>query len=192
MTSGRFFLVNFALVAGYLLLKSSLMEVVPAERLVALGGLYHWSALMLLAVGWSAHLIRSHSSTGSAIGDLKLLGKPLMMYALLASLSVWAWNHGLAADSTELKVALQKARVMTQTETEADYVAFLEQSDPPEVMPDRLTFREQALEQIEWMNAPAMTLAMALVVYMAAGVVLTGLSVLFLHKIWNVASVGMT
>jgi len=81
---------------------------------------------------------------------------------------------------------------MSQTETEAAYAVFLEQSDHPEVMPDRLTFREQALEQIEWMNAPAMTLAMALVVYMAAGVVLTGLSVLFLHKIWNVASVGMT
>ena len=50
--------VPLLLAAGYFAFKWALAGPVNAERLVALGGMYHWSALTLLAVlgsfGWSA------------------------------------------------------------------------------------------------------------------------------------------
>ena len=188
MTLTRILLLNLLLIGGYMLMKAGLANAVPPERLVALGGLYHWSAMVLLAVGWSAALIRGGWSSGSATGDLKAIGRPLMTYAVMASLSVWAWNHVVAKDATALKVALQRAQVLEHTENDEAYAAFLADADLEGTAPEREQFKEQALEQIEWMNGPALTLAMALIVYLAAGSLLTGLAVLVLHKIWNIAS----
>ena len=171
-----------------MLMKAGPANAVPPERLVAVGGLYHWSAMVLLAVGWSTALIRGGWSSGSATGDLKALGRPLMTYAVMASLSVWAWNHVVAKDATALKVALQRAQVLEHTENDEAYATFLADAELEGTAPEREQFKEQALEQIAWMNGPALTLAMALIVYLAAGSLLTGLAVLVLHKIWNIAS----
>ena len=188
MTLTRIFLLNLLLISVYMLMKAGLANTIPPERLVALGGLYHWSAMVLLAVGWSTALVRGGWSSGTATGDLKALGRPLMLYAVMASLSVWAWNHGVAKDATALKVALQRAQVLEHTENDKAYAAFLVEADLEDNAPGREQFRGQALEQIAWMNGPALTLAMALIVYLAAGSLLTGLAVLVLHKIWNIAS----
>ena len=49
---------SLLLLVGYALLKSWMLEHVPYERAVALGGLYHWSSLVLLAACWSIWLVR--------------------------------------------------------------------------------------------------------------------------------------
>ena len=65
------------LAAGYFAFKWLLAGPINAERLVALGGMYHWSALTLLALGWSVWMVRRNGSTQSFWGDFKQLTKPL-------------------------------------------------------------------------------------------------------------------
>ena len=57
-----------ALIAGYVLFKAVSSEWVLAERAVALGGMYHWTALVTLVVGWSVAMVRQgwSAALGSA------------------------------------------------------------------------------------------------------------------------------
>lgn len=181
---------SFLLIAGYLAFKWALAGQINEERLVAFGGMYHWSALTILAAGWSVWLVRAKAWTGSFWGDFKTLAKPVVIYALLAALSVWSWNHVFAAESTELRKALRLAQIDSVTETEATFSEFLAQQDSEnmDVVPDRMTYREQARDQVEWMLSGGVTLVLSTLTYLFAAVVLALCSVVLLHHIWGLST----
>jgi glucan phosphoethanolaminetransferase (alkaline phosphatase superfamily) len=181
---------SFLLIAGYLAFKWSLAGQINEERLVAFGGMYHWSALTMLAVGWSVWLVRTRAWTGSFWGDFKTLAKPLVVYALLAALSVWSWNHVFAAESTELRKALRLAQIDSVTETEAAFSEFLAQQDSENMqrVSDRMTYREQARDQVEWMLSGGVTLVLSMLTYLFAAVVLALCAVFLLHHIWGLST----
>lgn len=192
MTARRLVGWTAGLLAGYVLFKWGLAGRVEAERFVALGGMYHWTALVVLTVASSMTLVRGHHSSGKAWADFRWLVRPLMGYALLASLAVWGWNHVVAAETTELRKALRKAQIEENTSSEAAFTAWVQASGSLENLqiPDRLTYREQALSQVDWMLSGSVTLVLSLVMYTVAAWVLAGVSTLLLHHIWGIASLG--
>ena len=178
------------LAAGYFGFKWLLAGPVNAERLVALGGMYHWSALTMMATGYGMWIWRQRKSTGSFWGDFKLLAKPLALYAVLAGASVWGWNHVVDLDSTELRKSLRLAQIETQTASDEAYTAFLESQEPQDAarFPDRVTYREQAQTQVSWMLSGGLTFALALLTYFTAAMLLSLFVTVLLHQIWGVAT----
>ena len=176
--------------AGYFALKWALAASINAERLVALGGMYHWSALTMMATGYGMWIWRQRKSTGSFWGDFKLLAKPLALYAVLAGASVWGWNHVVDLDSTELRKSLRLAQIETQTASDEAYTAFLESQEPQDAarFPDRVTYREQAQTQVSWMLSGGLTFALALLTYFTAAMLLSLFVTVLLHQIWGVAT----
>ena len=176
--------------AGYFAFKWVLAGSTNAERLVALGGVYHWSALTIMAIGCGMQIWRRRLSTGSFWGDFKLMAKPLALYAVMASASVWGWNHVVDHDSTELRKSLRLAQIETQTANEEAYTAFLAQQEPQDAarFPDRQTYREQAQAQVAWMLSGGVTLALALLAYFFAAILLSLFATVLLHQIWGIAT----
>jgi len=134
--------------------------------------------------------VRTRAWTGSFWGDFKTLAKPLVVYALLAALSVWSWNHVFAAESTELRKALRLAQIDSVTETEAAFSEFLAQQDSENMqrVSDRMTYREQARDQVEWMLSGGVTLVLSMLTYLFAAVVLALCAVFLLHHIWGLST----
>ena len=139
-----------------------------AKALVALGGMYHWTAMTLLrhgmAAGW---FVRERQHTGSFWGDFKQLCQPLVFYAMLGiRCSVWGWNHVVASESTALRKALRLAQIEEHTVTEEPTnLPFQEprsgRKHPP--LPDRETYREQGQSpSVDWMLSGGVTLVLAL------------------------------
>ena len=178
------------LAAGYFAFKWLLAGPINAERLVALGGMYHWSALTLLALGWSVWMIRRNGSTQSFWGDFKQLTKPLAVYAILAACSVWGWNHVVAKDATELRKALRLAQIEEYTASEEAYAAFVAEQGLESVgeMPDRETYRTQATTQVSWMLSGGVTFVLSLITYLFAAMLLSLCATVLLHQIWGIAS----
>ena len=178
------------LVAGYFAFKWLLAGPVNAERLVALGGMYHWSALTLLALGWSVWMVRRDGSTQSFWGDFKQLTKSLAVYAILAACSVWGWNHMVAKDATELRKALRLAQIEEHTASEEAYAAFVTEQGLESVgeMPDRETYRTQATTQVSWMLSGGVTFVLSLITYLFAAMLLSLCATVLLHQIWGIAS----
>ena len=192
MRPGPLWGVTVALIGGYLALKWALIGVVEPERLVGYGGIYHWTALSGLTAGWSAWMIRTTASSKSFWGDFKILAKPVVVYALLASGAVWLWNHVLASDATELRKALRLAQIDDQTSTPEAYAAFVEQQ-PEErqaQFPDRLEYKEQATSQVTWMLSGGVTLIFSMLAYLVAALILALCATLLLHHIWGVATLS--
>ena len=182
-----------ALIAGYVLFKAVSSEWVLAERAVALGGMYHWTAMTLLVVGSCVWLVRERQHTGSFWGDFKKLSQPLVLYAMLASGSVWGWNHVVAAESTALRKALRVAQIEEHTATEKAYQSFLESQDQGENalhLPDRETYRDQAKAQVDWMLSGGVTLVLALLTYLFASVLLALVATVLLHHIWGLPTLS--
>lgn len=192
MTARRLAGWTAGLLVGYFLFKWGLAGHVEEERLVALGGMYHWTALVVLTGTSSVMLVHGKRSTGNAWGDFRWIVRPLMAYAVLASLAVWGWNHLVAAETTELRKALRKAQIEEHTSSEEAFSAWVQASGSREDLhiPDRLTYREQALNQVDWMLSGSVTFVLSLVMYMIAAWVLAGVSTLLLHHIWGIASLG--
>lgn len=183
---------SLLLLAGYLAFKWGLAGSVNEERLVALGGMYHWSALTTLVAGWSMWLVRTKGSTRSFWGDFKLLAKPVFLYALLAAGSVYVWNHVIANESTELRKALRVAQIEEHTATEAAYAEFVSQqvAEQQPNLPSREEYRSQALAQVNWMLSGGVTLVLSLLMYLFASLVLALCATVLLHQIWGVATLG--
>lgn len=181
---------SLALIAGYWVLKYALVGDVNEERLVALGGMYHWSALTVLTAGWAIWLVRRSRSTLSFWGDFKLLAKPAVVYALLASASVFGWNHLLARETVELRKALRIAQIEANTASDSAFETFAEKLplDQQARLPERDSYREQALAQVEWMHSGGVTLVLSLLTYLFASVVLALGATLLVHHIWGVSS----
>lgn len=178
------------LAAGYFAFKWLLAGPINAERLVALGGMYHWSALTLLALGWSVWMIRRNGSTQSFWGDFKQLTKPLAVYAILAACSVWGWNHVVAKDATELRKALRLAQIEENTASEEAYAAFVAEQGLESVgeLPDRETYQTQATTQVSWMLSGGVTFVLSLITYLFAAMLLSLCATVLLHQIWGIAS----
>ena len=178
------------LAAGYFAFKWLLAGPINAERLVALGGMYHWSALTLLALGWSIWMIRRNGSTQSFWGDFKQLTKPLAVYAILAACSVWGWNHVVAKDATELRKALRLAQIEEHTASEEAYAAFVAEQGLESVgeLPDRETYQTQATTQVSWMLSGGVTFLLSLITYLFAAMLLSLCATVLLHQIWGIAS----
>jgi len=178
------------LAAGYFAFKWLLAGPINAERLVALGGMYHWSALTLLALGWSVWMIRRNGSTQSFWGDFKQLTKPLAVYAILAACSVWGWNHVVAKDATELRKALRLAQIEEHTASEEAYAAFVAKQGLESVgeLPDRETYQTQATTQVSWMLSGGVTFLLSLITYLFAAMLLSLCATVLLHQIWGIAS----
>lgn len=178
------------LAAGYFAFKWLLAGPINAERLVALGGMYHWSALTLLALGWSVWMIRRNGSTQSFWGDFKQLTKPLAVYAILAACSVWGWNHVVAKDATELRKALRLAQIEEHTASEEAYAAFVAEQGLESVgeLPDRETYQTQATTQVSWMLSGGVTFVLSLITYLFAAMLLSLSATVLLHQIWGIAS----
>tara|TARA_B100000524_G_C23653413_1_gene370934 strand:+ start:1294 stop:1869 length:576 start_codon:yes stop_codon:yes gene_type:complete len=178
------------LAAGYFAFKWLLAGPINAERLVALGGMYHWSALTLLALGWSVWMIRRNGSTQSFWGDFKQLTKPLAVYAILAACSVWGWNHVVAKDATELRKALRLAQIEEHTASEEAYAAFVAEQGLESVgeLPDRETYQTQATTQVSWMLSGGVTFVLSLITYLFAAMLLSLCATVLLHQIWGIAS----
>lgn len=183
---------SLALLLGYLAFKWALADAVNEERLVALGGMYHWSALTALTAGWSIWLVRQKRSTHSFAGDFKLLARPVFLYALLASGAVYVWNHGIARESTAWRKALRLAQIEEHTSSDAAFQAFVEGQplEQQSAFPDRETYREQATTQVEWMLSGGVTLVLSLLTYLFASLVLTLCATFLLHQIWGIATLG--
>lgn len=181
------------LCGGYFAFKWLLASSLNAERLVALGGMYHWTAMTLLVVGTCMLLVAERQHTGSFWGDFKKLCQPLVLYAMLASGSVWGWNHVIDAESTALRKALRMAQIEENTATEAAYQAFVErqnQRDSNPNLPDRETYRAQATSQVNWMLSGGVTLVLALLTYLFASVLLALVATVLLHHIWGLPSLS--
>ena len=178
------------LAAGYFGFKWLLAGPVNAERLVALGGMYHWSALTLLALGWSVWMVRGGGSTRSFWGDFKQLTKPLAIYAILAACAVWGWNHVVAKDATELRKALRMAQIEEQTASDEAYAAFVAEQGVDTVgeLPDRETYRTQATTQVSWMLSGGVTFVLSLITYLFAAMLLSLCATVLLHQIWGIAT----
>ena len=178
------------LAAGYFAFKWLLAGPINAERLVALGGMYHWSALTLLALGWSVWMVRRNGSTQSFWGDFKQLTKPLAVYAILAACSVWGWNHVVAKDATELRKALRLAQIEEHTASEEAYAAFVAEQGLESVgeLPDRETYQTQATTQVSWMLSGGVTFVLSLITYLVAAMLLSLCATVLLHQIWGIAS----
>ena len=178
------------LAAGYFAFKWLLAGPINAERLVALGGMYHWSALTLLALGWSVWMVRRDGSTQSFWGDFKQLTKPLAVYAILAACSVWGWNHVVAKDATELRKALRLAQIEEHTASEEAYAAFVAEQGLESVgeLPDRETYQTQATTQVSWMLSGGVTFVLSLITYLFAAMLLSLCATVLLHQIWGIAS----
>lgn len=178
------------LAAGYFAFKWLLAGPINAERLVALGGMYHWSALTLLALGWSVWMVRRGGSTQSFWGDFKQLTKPLAVYAILAACSVWGWNHVVAKDATELRKALRLAQIEENTASDEAYAAFVAEQGAESVgeLPDRETYRSQATTQVSWMLSGGVTFVLSLITYLFAAMLLSLCATVLLHQIWGIAS----
>lgn len=178
------------LAAGYFAFKWLLAGPINAERLVALGGMYHWSALTLLALGWSVWMIRRNGSTQSFWGDFKQLTKPLAVYAILAACSVWGWNHVVAKDATELRKALRLAQIEEHTASEEAYAAFVDEQGLESLgeLPDRETYQTQATTQVSWMLSGGVTFVLSLITYLFAAMLLSLCATVLLHQIWGIAS----
>ncbi len=181
-----------ALAAGYFGFKWALSGLVNAERVVALGGMYHWSALTLLALGWSAWMIRKRKSTNTFWGDFKQLTQPLALYAIVASCCVWGWNHVVALEATELRKALRLAQIEEHTSSPEAYAAFVQEQGAETMaeLPDRDTYRKQATSQVHWMLSGGVTLVLALITYLFAAVLLSLCATMLLHQIWGIATLG--
>ena len=178
------------LAAGYFAFKWLLAGPINAERLVALGGMYHWSALTLLALGWSVWMVRRGGSTKSFWGDFKQLTKPLAVYAILAACSVWGWNHVVAKEATELRKALRRAQIDEHTASDEAYAAFVAEQGVESVgeLPDRETYRTQATTQVSWMLSGGVTFVLSLITYLFAAMLLSLCATVLLHQIWGIAS----
>ena len=181
---------SLLLLMGYALLKGWMLEHVPYERAVAMGGLYHWSSIVLITASWSIWMVRQRASKGSTWGDVQQLLRPTLTHALLASLSVWAWNHAWAAETTLLRKSIRLAQINANTETEEAYALFLEAQKnlEPEHMPDRQTYRDQANAQVNWMLSGGVTLVLSLLVYVLAAFVLSVVASVVLHQIWGITT----
>ena len=157
---------------------------------MALGGLYHWSSLVLLAACWSIWLVRHKDSKGSTLGDVQQLLRPTLFHALLASLSVWTWNHAWAEETTQLRKSIRMAQINANTESDDAYASFLDAQDDhnSELMPDRKTYREQASAQVDWMLSGGVTLVLSLLVYVLAAFVLSVVASVVLHQIWGITT----
>ena len=185
--------IPILLCGGYFAFKWLLANSLNAERLVALGGMYHWTAMTVLAAGTCVWLVRERQHTGSFWGDFKKLCQPLVLYAMLASGAVWGWNHVVAAESTTLRKALRVAQIEEHTATEEAYQAFLENQNQSEngiQLPDRETYREQARAQVDWMLSGGVTLVLALLTYLFAAVLLALVATVLLHHIWGLPSLS--
>lgn len=185
--------IPFLLCGGYFAFKWLLASSLNAERLVALGGMYHWTAMTLLVVGSCVWLVRERQHTGSFWGDFKKLSQPLVLYAMLASGSVWGWNHVVAAEATALRKALRVAQIEEHTATEKAYQSFLESQDQGENalhLPDRETYRDQAKAQVDWMLSGGVTLVLALLTYLFASVLLALVATVLLHHIWGLPTLS--
>ena len=185
--------IPILLCGGYFAFKWLLASSMNAERLVALGGMYHWTAMTLLIVGACVWLVRQREHTGSFWGDFKQLCQPLVLYAMLASGSVWGWNHVVASESTALRKALRVAQIEEHTATEEAYANFLASQDQGEnalQFPDRETYREQAKAQVDWMLSGGVTLVLALLTYLFASVLLGLVATVLLHHIWGLPSLS--
>ena len=177
-----------ALLAGYVLFKTISSEWVLAERAVALGGMYHWTALVTLVVGWSVALVRHGWSAGSWAGDVKQLLRPTFTYALLAAVAVYGWNHVWAKESTELRKSIRIAQVEEFTKSDAAFDAYLLTLPLGQrrAMPDRETVRAQAISEVEWMMSGGVTFALSLLMYIFAAALLSAVASLLLHQIWGI------
>ena len=178
---------------GYFAFKWLLVNSLNAERLVALGGMYHWTAMTILIVGSCIWLVSDRQHTGSFWGDFKQLCQPLVLYAMLASGAVWAWNHVVAAESTALRKALRVAQIEEYTASEEAYQSFLlsqNQSDSALNLPDRETYRKQAKAQVDWMLSGGVTLVLALLTYLFASVLLALVATVLLHHIWGLPTLS--
>ena len=185
--------IPILLCGGYFAFKWLLANSLNAERLVALGGMYHWTAMTVLAAGTCVWLVRERQYSGSFWGDFKKLCQPLVLYAMLASGAVWGWNHVVAAESTTLRKALRVAQIEEYTATEEAYQAFLENQNQSEngiQLPDRETYREQARAQVDWMLSGGVTLVLALLTYLFASVLLALVATVLLHHIWGLPSLS--
>jgi len=177
-----------ALIAGYVLFKAVSSEWVLAERAVALGGMYHWTALVTLVVGWSVAMVRQGWSAGSWVGDVKQLLRPTFTYALLAAVAVYGWNHVWAKETTELRKSIRIAQVEEFTKSDAAFEDPLLTLPlgPRDAMPDRETVRAQAISQVEWMMSGVVTFALSLLMYIFAAALLSAVASLLLHQSWGI------
>lgn len=181
---------TLALVGGYFAFKWMTAGIVNEERLVAVGAMYHWSALVILAVGWSIWFVRTHATTKSFWGDFRMMAKPVFIYALMAAASVYLWNHVVASHSTQLRKSIRLAQIDEHTSSPEKYDAFVaaQPDDQQSAMPDRETYREQASAQVEWMLSGGVTLVLSLLLYLFASIVLAASATLLLHHVWGIAS----
>ena len=178
------------LAAGYFAFKWLLAGPINAERLVALGGMYHWSALTLLALGWSVWMVRRGGSTQSFWGDFKQLTKPLAVYAILAACSVWGWNHVVAKDATELRKALRLAQIEENTASDEAYAAFVAEQGAGIrggiARPRDLSHPGDHPSVVDafW----GVTFVLSLITYLFAAMLLSLCATVLLHQIWGIAS----
>ena len=160
MTLTRILLLNLLLIGGYMLMKTGLANAVPPNAWlpsVACTTGAPWCCLPWGGPGPHPRRLVKRIRHGRLEGDWT----PADDLRRDGFLSVWAWNHVVAKDATALKVALQRTQVLEHTENDEAYAAFLADAELEGTAPEREQFKEQALEQIAWMNGPALTLAMA-------------------------------
>ena len=82
------------------------------------------------------------------------------------------------------------AQINANTESDNAYASFLDAQDnlQPELMPDRQTYREQATAQVDWMLSGGVTLVLSLLVYVLAAFVLSVVSSVVVHQIWDITT----
>ena len=185
--------IPFMMCGGYVAVKWMLAGSLNAERLVAVGGMYHWTALTLLTVGMAMWFLRERRNTGSFWGDFKQLSQPLVLYAVLASGTVWTWNHVIDAESTALRKALRIAQIEEHTANDDAYQEFVaSQAQTSETLnlPGRTAYREQAMAQVNWMLSGGVTFVLSLLTYLFAAVMLALLATALLHHIWGLSTLS--
>ena len=185
--------IPFMMCGGYVAVKWMLAGSLNAEQLVALGGMYHWTALTLLTVGMAMWFLRERRNTGSFWGDFKQLSQPLVLYAVLASGTVWTWNHVIDAESTALRKALRIAQIEEHTANDDAYQEFVaSQAQTSETLnlPGRTAYREQAMAQVNWMLSGGVTFVLSLLTYLFAAVMLALLATALLHHIWGLSTLS--
>ena len=137
--------------------------------------------------------LRERRNTGSFWGDFKQLSQPLVLYAVLASGTVWTWNHVIDAESTALRKALRIAQIEEHTANDDAYQEFVaSQAQTSETLNllGRTAYREQAMAQVNWMLSGGVTFVLSLLTYLFAAVMLALLATALLHHIWGLSTLS--
>ncbi|MCH1582827.1 MAG: hypothetical protein L7S63_06910 [Flavobacteriales bacterium] len=136
---------------------------VPFETGISIGVLVHFA--LLIGVALTAAFQRIEGA--EFIDRFKLALRPVVLYALLASVSTVCYHHVVCAQATELRL-LERERFIDQSLSDEAAFAVLQENDPALAAMDLETARERAKSSLRFQFDPLWHFTASLLMWIAA------------------------